>query len=67
MRLAGHSIGILTKPTDQIMLVQDEYFVLGDNTVNSKDSRYWGPVPRDNIIGRVVKIYWPPGRIGTVE
>lgn len=66
-RLAGHSMGILTKPTDNIVLAHDEYFVLGDNTVNSKDSRYWGAVPRSNIIGRALSIYWPPNRIGKVE
>jgi signal peptidase I len=66
-RLAVHPDGILNKPTDTITLGPDEYFVLGDNTANSKDSRYFGPVPRDSIVGRVVKIYWPPSRIGSPE
>jgi signal peptidase I len=43
------------------------YFVLGDNSTNSLDSRFWGSVPRDNIIGRVSYRYWPPGRIGGVK
>jgi signal peptidase I len=38
--------------------------VLGDNRSFSQDSREFGPVPRDAIIGRVVLIYWPLDRIG---
>lgn len=35
------------------------YMALGDNTLNSYDSRHWGDVPRENIIGRCWFIYWP--------
>lgn len=42
------------------------YFVLGDNIQNSMDSRYCGAFPKDKIIGKVVKIYWPLRRIGTL-
>jgi signal peptidase I len=39
------------------------YFFLGDDRVNSCDSRVWGSVPRSSLIGPVVLTYWPPNRI----
>ncbi|MDQ4082754.1 MAG: signal peptidase I [Actinomycetota bacterium] len=42
----------------------DHFFMLGDNRGQSCDSRIWGAIPRDNIIGEVFAIYWPPQRIG---
>jgi signal peptidase I len=42
----------------------DTYFVLGDNRAESCDSRVFGPVPKANVVGRVVFAYWPPSRIG---
>jgi len=44
-----------------------QYFVLGDNRNNSEDSRFFGYVPRGNVIGKAVFIYWPLPRIGFVH
>lgn len=42
----------------QLIVPQGSYFVLGDNRDDSLDSRYWGFVPRENVIGRPLLIYW---------
>ncbi|MGH2901283.1 MAG: signal peptidase I [Solirubrobacteraceae bacterium] len=49
----------------EVVVPAGHYFLMGDNRGNSDDSRYWGAVPRAQIIGRAVATYWPPGRIGT--
>lgn len=45
---------------------EGEIFVLGDNRNNSEDSRYFGPVPEENIIGKGWITYWPTDMIGVV-
>jgi len=47
-----------------ITIPADHYFMMGDNRGASDDSRFWGPVPRDWIIGGAFATYWPPDRIG---
>jgi signal peptidase I len=42
----------------ELIVPEGSYFVLGDNRDESSDSRYWGFVPRENIIGRPLLIYW---------
>jgi len=42
----------------ELIIPESSYFVMGDNRDDSEDSRYWGFVPRENIIGRPLLIYW---------
>jgi signal peptidase I len=46
----------------QQIIPRDAYFVLGDNRNNSFDSQYWGYLPQDLILGKVVSVYFPPAR-----
>jgi signal peptidase I len=46
---------------------QDHDFVMGDNRADWCDSRLWGAVPGDDVIGKVVLRYWPPDRVGRLR
>ena len=51
----------------KIKIPEDNFFVLGDNSASSQDSRYWGFLPRKNILGKALLIYWPPSRIRIIR
>jgi signal peptidase I len=50
-----------------LTLGADEYFLMGDNSQRSFDSRFWGPVRRQDITGKAVRIFYPFNRIREVE
>ncbi|MDQ3588090.1 MAG: signal peptidase I [Actinomycetota bacterium] len=50
----------------EVEIPRGYYFMMGDNRGASLDSRAWGPVPKDWIIGQAFGTYWPPGKIGTL-
>jgi signal peptidase I len=47
-----------------IVVPPGDYFMMGDNRGQSDDSRFWGPVPDNWVIGVAFFTYWPPDRIG---
>jgi len=50
-----------------ITLSEKEYFVSGDNRPYSSDSRAWGPIEREDIVGKAFFRYWPVDTIGPIE
>ena len=50
----------------EITVPKDHLFMMGDNRGESADSREWGPVPEDQLIGQAFFTYWPPKRVGTL-
>lgn len=55
-----------TSDFDKIELEDDEFFILGDNRLISKDSRYFGAVKKDEILGKTIFRIFPFNKIGTV-
>jgi signal peptidase I len=49
----------LTAPNETYTVPPHHFFAMGDNSHNSSDGRYWGPVPGDNLMGRGLFVYWP--------
>ncbi len=51
----------LKSPDDTYTVQPNNFWAMGDNSFNSLDSRYWGPVPRENVVGTGAFVYWPFG------
>jgi signal peptidase I len=49
---------------NEITIPPDHFFMMGDNRGESADSREWGPVPEDWIVGNAFFTYWPPDKVG---
>ncbi len=54
-----------TEDFEAITVPDDHIWVMGDNRLRSSDSRFFGPVSRDHVVGRAFVRYWPVDRIGT--
>jgi signal peptidase I len=54
--------GTVTADFPPTPVPEGEVFVMGDNRQNSRDSRVFGPIPVDSVVGRAVVRIWPPGR-----
>jgi signal peptidase I len=49
-----------------VFVAQDAFFVMGDNRENSSDSREWGMLPIDRMIGQAWVVYWPSNEISLI-
>jgi len=55
----GHAMIRGLSPGQQFQIRPDHLFVMGDNTMNSLDSRFWGDFPATSVIGKSFFVYWP--------
>jgi signal peptidase I len=77
LSVEGGDIRIDGRPATTYVVEQQYYFMMGDNRRNSLDSRFWGFLPEDLIIGRALLIYWSwdeslratslPGRLSSIR
>jgi signal peptidase I len=61
--LAGITVQEDYSFTDPVNVPEGHYFMLGDNRGNSQDSRYWGFVPKEDVLGEALFTFWPISRM----
>jgi signal peptidase I len=66
-RFYYYNASLYGSPHEKIRVPKDSYYVLGDNSASSRDSRFWGFVPKRNMLGKAVFRWWPPNRMGRLH
>ena len=58
--------GIVTEDFDPVVVPEDQVFVMGDNRGESYDSRFFGPVGEERVVGRAFVLFWPLNRVASL-